>query len=35
MTPEEIEADKLKQLKLQEEAEYQMVKQAFGTYVCT
>ncbi|ODM94525.1 Eukaryotic translation initiation factor 3 subunit J [Orchesella cincta] len=30
MTPAELEAEKLKQLKLQEEAELQMVKQAFG-----
>lgn len=30
MTPAELEAEKLKQLKLREEAELQMVKQAFG-----
>jgi len=30
MTPAELEAEKLRQLKLQEEAELQMVKQAFG-----
>jgi translation initiation factor 3 subunit J len=30
MTPAELEAEKLRQLKLQEESELQMVKQAFG-----
>lgn len=30
MTPAELEAEKLKQLKLQEEAELKLVKQAFG-----
>lgn len=30
MTPAELEAEKLKELKLQEEAELKLVKQAFG-----
>lgn len=30
MSPAELEAEKLKELKLQEEAELKLVKQAFG-----